>query len=153
MTTPPDPTSSPGISSSPAENAAPEVPAEDDAALRSGLKNPAAAVRGLGAGALILEAIILLVAIQPIRQFGGELGGFGVGVVIGLAVAAILLAGSMRRPWAWAAGTVLQVLLLASGFIHWSLSALGVIFGSAWIYALYVRRTLESAPKRGPQTR
>ncbi|MFI5938598.1 DUF4233 domain-containing protein [Actinoplanes sp. NPDC051494] len=127
------------------------APAEDDPALRSGLKNPAAAVRGLGAGALTLEAIILLVAIQPIRQFGGELGGWGVGAVVALAVLAILLAGSMRRPWAWTAGTVLQVLLLAAGFIHWSLSALGIIFGAAWVYALYVRRTLESAPRRAPK--
>jgi hypothetical protein len=48
----------------------------------------------------------------------------------------------MRRRWAWAAGTVLQALLLAAGLLHWSLAVLGLIFGAAWAYAAYVRRTI-----------
>ena len=108
----------------------------------SGLRNPQAAVRGLGAGTLVLEAIVLLLAIQPIRIMGGDLSGWGVGAVIALAVAAAALAGVMKRRWAWTAGTVLQVLLLAGGLLHWSLAALGLIFGAAWVYALSVRRTI-----------
>ena len=109
---------------------------------RSGLRNPQAAVRGLGAGALVLEAIVLLLAIQPIRIMGGKLSGWGVATVIALAVVALVLAGLMRRPWAWHAGSVLQVLLLAGGFLHWSLTVLGLIFGAAWVYAWHVRRTI-----------
>ena len=109
---------------------------------RSGLRNPEAAVRGLGAGTLALEAIVLLLAIQPIRVLGGDLSGWGIGAVVALAVLAALLAGSMRRKGVWAAGTVLQVLLLASGLLHWSLAALGLIFGAAWAYAMYVRRSI-----------
>ncbi|MCA2217916.1 DUF4233 domain-containing protein [Jidongwangia harbinensis] len=108
----------------------------------SGLRNPEAAVRGLGAGTLILEAIVLLLAIQPIRILGGDLGGWGVGAVVTLAVLAVLLAGLMRRRWAWHGGTALQVLLLGAGLFHWSLTALGLIFGAAWAYAMYVRRTI-----------
>jgi hypothetical protein len=99
-------------------------------------------VRGLGAGTLALEAIVLLLAIQPIRIMGGHLGGWGIGAVVALAVLAAVLAGMMRRRWAWSAGTVLQVLLLASGLLHWSLAVLGLIFGAAWAYASYVRRTI-----------
>lgn len=99
-------------------------------------------MRGLGSGTLALEAIVLLLAIQPIRILGGDLGSWGIGVVVALAVVAAVLAGSMRRSWAWHAGTVLQVLLLASGLLHWSLAALGLIFGAAWVYATYVRRTI-----------
>ena len=109
---------------------------------RSGLRNPQAAVRGLGAGTLVLEAIVLLLAIQPIRIMGGHLSGWGVGAVIALAVLAAALAGMMKRRWAWPAGTVLQVLLLACGLLHWSLAVLGLIFGAAWAYASYVRRTI-----------
>ena len=109
---------------------------------RSGLRNPQAAVRGLGAGTLVLEAIVLLLGIQPIRIMGGDLSGWGIAAVVTLAVLAALLAGMMKRSWAWTAGTVLQVLLIASGLFHWSLFVLGLIFGGAWAYALYVRRSI-----------
>jgi Protein of unknown function (DUF4233) len=108
----------------------------------SGLRNPQAAVRGLGAGTLVLEAIVLLLAIQPIRILGGDLSGWGVAAVITLAVLCALTAGMMKRPWAWHVGTALQVLLLAAGLLHWSLAAVGLIFGAAWGYATHVRRTL-----------
>ena len=117
---------------------------EGEAPRRSGLRNPEAAVRGLGAGTLALEAIVLLLAIQPIRILGGDLGGWGVGAVVALAVLAAVIAGSMKRSWAWHAGTGLQVLLLASGLLHWSLAALGLIFGAAWAYASYVRKSILS---------
>jgi hypothetical protein len=110
----------------------------------SGLRNPQAAVRGLGAGTLGLEAIVLLLAIQPLRLFAGHFSGFGVGVVVGLAVLCVLLAGLMKRPWAWHAGTAVQALLLVSGLVHWSLAALGLIFGAVWAYATYVRVRLLS---------
>ena len=85
---------------------------------------------------------MLLLAIQPIRIMGGDLSGWGIGVVVGLAVLAAVLAGSMRRSWAWHAGSVLQVLLLGSGLLHWSLAALGLIFGGTWAYATSVRRRI-----------
>jgi hypothetical protein len=134
VTTPPPEPSSPPPSSSG------ETPADEPR--RSGLRNPEAAVRGLGAGTLALEAIVLLLAIQPIRILGGDLSGWGIGVVVTLAVLAAVLAGSMRRSWAWHAGTALQVLLLASGLLHWSLGALGLIFGATWAYATSVRHKI-----------
>ncbi|OWU97524.1 hypothetical protein B5D80_31140 [Micromonospora wenchangensis] len=109
---------------------------------RSGLRNPGAAVRGLGAGTLGLEALVLLLAIQPIRLVGGHFGGAAIAATVALAVAAVLLAGRMRRPWAWTAGTVLQGLLLLAGLLHWSLFGLGVIFALVWAYALHVRRVI-----------
>ena len=108
----------------------------------SGLRNPAAAVRGLGAGTLVIEAVVLLLAIQPIRILGGQLSGAGVAVVVGLAVLAVVVAGMMRRRWAWHVGTGLQAALLLSGFLHWSLGALGLIFAATWAYATYVRRSI-----------
>jgi hypothetical protein len=113
-----------------------------EGAPRSGLRNPAAAVRGLGAATLGLEGIVLLLAIQPIRIMGGHLSGWGIGAVVALAVLAFLLTGMMKRPWAWGVGTALQVLLLAGGVLHWALTLVGVIFGVAWGYALYVRRSI-----------
>lgn len=109
---------------------------------RSGLRDPEAAVRALGSGTLALEAIVLLLAIQPIRLFGGDLSGWGIGAAVTLAVLCVVVAGSMKRRWAWHAGTVLQVLLILAGVVHWSLAALGLIFGATWAYTTYVRRTI-----------
>jgi hypothetical protein len=108
----------------------------------SGLRNPPGAVRGLGAATLILETLVLLLAIQPIRVLGGELTGTAIGGIIALAVLAVVLAGLLRRPWAWHAATGLQGLLLLAGFLHWSLGALGIVFGLAWLYVLHVRRVI-----------
>lgn len=113
---------------------------------RSGLRDPGRAARGLGAATLALEALVLLLAIQPIRILGGRLGGAALGAVLALAAVAVLLAAMMRRAWAWYAGTVLQVLLLLAGFLHWSLGALGVVFLAAWLYVLHVRRVLSRQP-------
>ncbi|MGW0214574.1 DUF4233 domain-containing protein [Micromonospora chokoriensis] len=122
-----------------------DQPAEEPVAgqpRRSGLRNPEAAVRGLGAGTLALEALVLLLAIQPVRVVGGDLSGAAIGVVVALAVAAVVLAGMMRRAWAWNAGTVLQGLLILGGLLHWSLFGLGIIFALVWAYALHVRRVI-----------
>ncbi|MFI6329023.1 DUF4233 domain-containing protein [Micromonospora chersina] len=118
------------------------APAEGGGQRRSGLRNPDKAVRGLGAGTLALEALVLLLAIQPIRVVGGDLSGAAIGAIVALAVACVALAGQMKRAWAWHAGTVLQGLLLLSGLLHWSLFALGVMFALVWAYALHVRRVI-----------
>ncbi|WP_089158080.1 DUF4233 domain-containing protein [Micromonospora sp. NBS 11-29] len=139
---PADPDAGPRPSSRPGAGAQPSGGSTPEGVRRSGLRNPDRAVRGLGAGTLSLEALVLLLAIQPIRVVGGDLGGAAVGVIVALAVACVVLAGMMRRPWAWHVGTVLQGLLLLSGLLHWSLFALGVIFALVWAYALHVRRVI-----------
>jgi len=109
----------------------------------SGLRNPQASVRGVGAAALAVEALVLLLAIQPMRVLGVHLTGAAVGTIIGLAVLCILLAGMLRRDWAWYAVFVIQAILIVAGFIfHISLTILGVLFLLMWIYVVSVRRTV-----------
>jgi hypothetical protein len=109
----------------------------------SGLRNPQRAVRGVAAAALAIEAIVLLLAIQPMRVLGVPLTGVAVGVIVGLAVACLVLAGLLRYRWAWWAAAGVQVVVFAAGFIfHGSLAVLGVVFGSVWAYVLHVRRTV-----------
>ena len=109
----------------------------------SGLRNPAAAVRGVGAAAFGSEGLVMLMAIVPVRVLGGHLTGWAVTFIVALAVVCFALAGMMRRPWVWYAGPAVQVVLIASGFVfHLSLTALGVLFGLLWLYVLHVRRTV-----------
>jgi hypothetical protein len=108
----------------------------------SGLRNPAAAVRGVGAGALAVEAMVLLLAIAPLARLGGARGTAAIWLVVALAATSVVLAALLRHPWAWWAGLAVPVALLGGGFLHWSLAALGVLFGLLWGYLLQVRRTV-----------
>jgi hypothetical protein len=108
----------------------------------SGLRNPAAAVRGVGAGALGIEALVLLLAIVPMHVLDVRMPGLATGVVAGLAVVCLLLAGALRRRWAWRAATGLQVLLIGCGYFHPVLAVMGVVFAAVWAYVLSVRRSV-----------
>jgi len=109
----------------------------------SGLRNPAAAARGVGAAALASEAVVLLLAIQPMRVLGARLTGVAIGSIVVLAVVCLALAGLLRHGWAWYAAGVVQVVLFAFGFVfHPSLGVLGILFGLLWLYVLNVRRTV-----------
>jgi Protein of unknown function (DUF4233) len=123
----------------------------------SGLANPQRAARSLGAAAMTLEGITLLLAIQPIRMLADRASGHlaqappgrgdTTGAVIFLvvvAVAAFVLAGMMRRAWAWHAAGALQIVLILGFVAHWSIAVIGVVFGLAWLYVLKVRRTILS---------
>lgn len=109
----------------------------------SGLRNPSRAIRGLGAGVLVLEALVLLMAIQPIRILNdGSIGPAPLTVLLGGAVAAVLITGLLRHKWGWWLGSILQLVLLASTFLDWAIGAVGVIFGLVWVYVLHVRRSV-----------
>jgi hypothetical protein len=110
---------------------------------RSGLKNPAGAVRGVGATALSAEGLVMLLAIVPLKVIGAHLTGLAVTTVVVLAVVCFALAGLLRHAWAWYAGAVVPVLLVGAGItFHPSLAALGVLFGLLWAYVLWVRRSV-----------
>jgi hypothetical protein len=113
----------------------------------SGLRNPAAAVRGAGAGALATMGLVLLLAIVPLVKLGAPAGM--VWVVIGLAVVAFVLCGLLRRPWAWYAGSAVPVALLVAGWWVGALAVLGVVFGLMWGYILHVRRSVTGATPTG----
>ncbi|MFX0595153.1 DUF4233 domain-containing protein [Melissospora conviva] len=119
-----------------------EEPAPPEQGHRSGLRNPRGAVHGLGAAALMFETLVLLLAIQPMRALGVELTGVTIGVIVALALAAVVIIAMLKRPWAWHAGTVLQVLLILAGFLHWSLAGVGIMFGLLWAYVLHVRKVI-----------
>lgn len=113
----------------------------------SGLRNPAAAVRGAGAGALATMGLVLLMAIVPLVRLGAS--GFLVGLVVGLAVVAFVLCGLLRRAWAWYAAFVVPLSLLVAGVWAGALAVLGVMFGLLWGYMLHVRHSVTGATPSG----
>jgi len=101
-------------------------------------------VRGVGAAALVVQALVLLLAIGPLARLAGSSATGAIWLVVGLAGVAVVLAAMLRRAWAWPAGALVPLGLLVGGFLHWSLAALGVLFGALWGYVLHVRETVTS---------
>lgn len=107
--------------------------------------NPA---RRLLATVLGCEAIVIALAI-PVAVSVLEVDGATAGAVCGgLAVACLLMAGLLRFPWAVAAGTVLQVLIVATGFMVPAMFFLGVVFGALWVTAIWMGRKAETTQPR-----
>jgi hypothetical protein len=108
----------------------------------SGLRNPAAAIRGAAMGTLILEAIVLLLAIQPIRTVAPRTPGWGLLSVAVLALLCVLISSQVRNPWGWRLGLAIQVAVIGAGFLQYALFVLGAVFLAVWLYLLRVRSAL-----------
>lgn len=117
------------------ENSAPPQPT-------SGLKNPAAAARGVAMGTLGLEFVVVLLSLQPIRTLNPDVSGAALGLVAALAVACLVVAALLRYPWGWHLGTALQVAFILTGFLQYAMFILGVLFLLVWLYVLKVRADL-----------
>lgn len=107
--------------------------------------NPA---RRLLATVLACEAIVIALAIPVAVTVLDVDGGTAGAVCGGLAVACVVLAGLLRFPWAVAAGGVLQVLIVATGFMVPAMFFLGAVFGALYATAIWMGRKAESAQAR-----
>ncbi|MFC9555428.1 DUF4233 domain-containing protein [Rhodococcus sp. NPDC056960] len=112
-------------------------------------KDPWKGFRGVVAGSLILEAIVVLLALPVVATVGGGLTWWSGTYLVGLAVLMILGAGLQGRPWAMKYNLLLQVGLLFGFFVHVSIGSVGVVFAILWGYLLYFRRNVRQRMERG----
>jgi len=93
-----------------------------------------------------MEAIVIGLAIPVAIAVGHanpRLAGTAGGVI---AVAAVLLAGMVGRRgqrWPYVAGSVLQVVVIAGGFVVPVMFFLGVIFAALWATAIWLGYRVE----------
>lgn len=107
-------------------------------------------MRRLCSTVLAMEAVIVLLAIVPAKMLEHVSGGTAAMVGGGIALLAILLAGLVGRPrlgWALYAGSVLQLLVIASGVMIPAMYVLGVIFTALWFTGIWLARKVESAQR------
>lgn len=104
-------------------------------------------MRRLGASVLGMEAIVAAL-ITPVAINSGVPTAAAVTVGIGLAVLCVIVAGLLKRPFAYVAGTILQVLAIGTGFLVPTMFFLGVIFAALWITAIFVARRVEGVTSR-----
>jgi len=140
-------TSSEPGSSRPAE---PERAGPVPAGVGGAPPDPLKGFRGPVAATLVLESIVVLLTLLVVSKFGGENGGaFGIGVVLVLAAAMIVLVRYAGRPWALSVALALQVVMLVCGLLVGVLAALGVIFGLVWCALYAMRRGVADKLARG----
>ncbi|MFP5335835.1 MAG: DUF4233 domain-containing protein [Actinomycetes bacterium] len=111
---------------------------------------PGKAVGRLAASCLALEAFLVLFAVLAAVGLSALPDAVVWGAGGGLALACLLTAGVVRtRPGLWL-GTVLQVLVLATGFWVPAMFFLGGIFAALWVWFLRLggRIDRETAARR-----
>ncbi|MGN6245077.1 MAG: DUF4233 domain-containing protein [Motilibacteraceae bacterium] len=99
--------------------------------------------RTLCAGVLGVEALISLFATLVAKDLSDVSTGTVLVVGFGAAVLCLLLAGLLRHRWAYPVGSVLQVLLVLSGFVVTAMFFVGGVFAVLWFVSLHLARRVE----------
>ncbi len=113
------------------------------------VNDPWRGLRGIMAGTLILEFIVVLLALPIVARVGGGLTWVSGTYLIVLALSMILGAGWQGRSWALGFDLGLQVLLVIGVVFHWSIAAVGIVFGLVWLYVAYIKRDVRLRIERG----
>ncbi|HEV7420310.1 MAG TPA: DUF4233 domain-containing protein [Mycobacterium sp.] len=111
--------------------------------------DPWKSFRGVMAGTLILESIVVLLALPVVSVSRGGLSVTSGGYLIGVAVALILLAGAQGRPWALWVDLAMQAVVIAGAFIHVAVGFIGVLFAGVWVLIAYLRAEVKRRQERG----
>jgi len=94
--------------------------------------------RRLASSVLAMEVIVFWLAIIVAIVSSHVAVGLALGVGGALALCCIALAAMIKRPWAYRAGSVLQVLAIACGFAVPTMFFVGAVFALLWVAALRV---------------
>ncbi len=111
--------------------------------------DPWKSFRGVMAGTLILEAIVVLLALPVVGAVGGGLSTGSAAYLIGLAVLLVLMAGFQGRPWAIWANLGVQLLPLIGWVIYPGVGFIGLLFTAVWLLIAYLRAEVLRRQKRG----
>ena len=102
-------------------------------------KDPMKGFRGVMAGALVMEAITLGLALPVINKLGDGLDSLAAWLVGGIALLMIVLCGFLRRPGVTTVILGLQVVLIAFFVLEPAVGVIGVIFLLAWLCLFWMR--------------
>ncbi|MDQ1642346.1 MAG: hypothetical protein QOJ90_1697 [Actinomycetota bacterium] len=100
-------------------------------------------MRLLAASVLVAEAFVIFFATLVAKDLSDVesstvwlVGGAG-------ALAALVVAGLLRRPWGYLLGSLLQVLVIAAGLVVPVMFFLGAVFAALWGLAILLGRRVE----------
>lgn len=126
-----------------------ETPDAETGGFKPPTNDPWKGFRGVCAGTLVLEGIVVLLALPVVATVGGGVTWLSGTYLVALALAMFLGAGVQGRPWALRFDLGLQVLVILGFLAHPSIAIVGVLFLAVWLYLLYLRRSLQQRIRRG----
>lgn len=116
------------------------------------VKDPIKGLSGVMAGTLIMEAITIFLCLTVILkiQDGVYWTTFNWVFVTVMGFAHVIAAFVQKRPGALWLNLVLQVPLFTVGFfVHWSVGAVGIMFGIVWFLVVQMRSDILARQRRG----
>jgi len=104
--------------------------------------------RRLTSSVLAMEVVVfwLAIIVAIVQEHVSVAAALAVGGA--LAVGSIAIAAMIRRPWAYLAGGVLQLLAIACGFVVPAMFVIGAIFAVLWVVSV---RMGDAALRRAQQ--
>ncbi|MGY4710467.1 DUF4233 domain-containing protein [Mycolicibacterium sp. CBM1] len=111
--------------------------------------DPWKSFRGVMAGTLILEAIVVLLALPVVALVGGGLSAWSTAYLVGFAVFLVLLAGVQGRSWAIWMNLGVQLLLVAGFVVYPAVGFIGLLFVVVWCLIAYLRAEVLRRQRRG----
>ena len=111
--------------------------------------DPWKSFRGVMAGVLVLEAIVVLLALPVVSVVGGGLTAASLTYLIGVSVVLVLLSGLQGRPWAIWVNLAVQVVLIAGFVVHAAIGFIGLLFGGVWLLIAYLRSEVLRRQEQG----
>lgn len=115
------------------------------------VKDPMAGLSGVLSGTLIMEAITVLLILTVILKVdeGEHWTTFNWVYITVIGLAHVVMAAFQRKPGALWIDLALQIPLILGFFIHWSVTAVGVIFGIVWYFIIQMRSEMIQRMRHG----
>ncbi|MDY5785567.1 MULTISPECIES: DUF4233 domain-containing protein [unclassified Corynebacterium] len=115
------------------------------------VKDPIKGLTGVLSGTLIMEAITIFLILLVVLKIdnGAHWTTFNWVYITVIGLAHVVLAFMQRKPWALWADLALQIPLIFGFFVHWSVSAVGIMFGIVWFLIVKMRSEILQRMRHG----
>ena len=115
------------------------------------VKDPLQGLTSVLSGTLVMEAITIFLVLTVILKIddGAYWTTFNWVYVTVLGVLHLVAAFVQKKPWALWLDLALQVPLIFGFFVHWSVTAVGIIFGVLWFFVVKMRSDIIQLMRHG----
>lgn len=111
--------------------------------------DPWRGLRGVMAGTLVLEVIVMVLTFPIVAKIGPGLTWVSGIYLCVVTLLMILACGMQGRRRALEIDIGLQILVIVGGVFHWSIAIVGLLFLFVWLYIRYVRADVARRMREG----